>query len=178
MVRIDIDRLRGMEFSKQITFAYLICERLYPNYVHFSENSGFGSPTILKNSIDFLYNSISDNTSNAILVNRLVQDIDKITPDTDDFTVKSASFALDVCTAVLDGLNFLLDKEFFRIKNISIYALDTIILGLPSVDGMDSHPLIENEVRIQSGIIAYLAQSAVIDIEDIETLKKLQSVSR
>ena len=97
--------------------------------------------------------------------------MDKITsPDAEDFDSIFVSSALDACTAVLDGLNFLLDKEFFRIKNISIYAVDTIIMGLPSVEITDNHPLIEHEVRIQSGIITYLANSRHIDMEDVNTL--------
>jgi uncharacterized protein YjaG (DUF416 family) len=32
----EIDKLKDLDFEKQVTFTYLTCERLYPNYVYFS----------------------------------------------------------------------------------------------------------------------------------------------
>ena len=34
----EINKLKDFDFTKQAAFAYLTCERLYPNYTYFSDN--------------------------------------------------------------------------------------------------------------------------------------------
>jgi uncharacterized protein YjaG (DUF416 family) len=54
----EITLLEKLDYNKQLTFAYLTCERLYPNYVFFSDNFDFGDKQILREAIDLIYNSV------------------------------------------------------------------------------------------------------------------------
>ncbi len=48
MTPAPINRLKEFDSNKQLAFAYLTCERLYPNYVYFSNESGFGDCSVLR----------------------------------------------------------------------------------------------------------------------------------
>jgi uncharacterized protein YjaG (DUF416 family) len=61
-----LNKLKQLDFSKQAAFAYLICERLYPNYVYFSNKYGFGKPNILRKAIDYLYNNFFESNLDKI----------------------------------------------------------------------------------------------------------------
>jgi len=54
----EIKLLEKLDYNKQLTFAYLTCERLYPNYVFFSENFNFGDRQKLREAIDLIYNCL------------------------------------------------------------------------------------------------------------------------
>lgn len=181
-----IDKLRELDFTKQLTFAYLTCERLYPNYVYFSQNYGFGNPNVIREAIDFVYDHLFAKNLDASKISALLEKVEKNTPDTGDFTTIFVSSALDTCTAVLDTLNFLVDKNFEKIVYISNYATDSVDMYIQEVDALDFntdkefqkkidyHPLMQQEVAIQSGIITFLNKSTTIDYGDIQTLRHLQ----
>jgi len=180
----EIDKLKEFDFSKQAAFNYLICERLYPNYVYFSDNFIFGNPDALRVAIDYLYFNIFEKSTDKIKI--LTKDVDKNTPDTENFTTTFVSSALDACAAIGDSLDFLIDKSFSRIKKISAYATDTVSMYIQEIENLDfnkdndfqrkidKHPLMQKEVAMQSGIISFLTNSKVFYFGDLQILLHLQ----
>jgi uncharacterized protein YjaG (DUF416 family) len=178
-----LNKLKQLDFSKQAAFAYLICERLYPNYVDFSNKYGFGEPIILRNAINYLYNNLFE--SNIDKINFFLKEVDKNTPDTEDFETVMVSPALDACTAIQDCLYFLVDNNFSRIINISTYAADTISVFIQEKESIDfvtdekfqqkinHHPLMQKEVAMQIGTISYLEKISSLLPIDIDTLRHL-----
>jgi len=182
----EVDKLKELDFTKQAAFNYLTCERLYPNYVYFSHNFSFGNPDALRLAIDYLYFNIFNNSPDKNKIKILTKEVDKNTPDTEDFTTSFVSSALDACTAVIESLDFLIDKEFSRIKHISSYAIDTVDMHIQEIESLDfnkdkdfqqkidSHPLMQKEFAIQSGIVSFLSNSHTFDFGDLQTLLHLQ----
>lgn len=181
----EINQLQKLEFTKQLVFAYLTCERLYPNYVYFFDNFHFGNPGVLREAIDFLYISIFETHPDKSKIDSLIKKIDKITPDTEDFSTIYVSSALDACGAIYESLNFLIDKEFSKIKSISTFAIDTGDMYIRTIENIElsdknfrqkvaDHPLMRKEIRTQQGIITFLTKSKGIDADDIKTLLHLQ----
>lgn len=180
----QINQLQKLDFTKQLTFAYLTCERLYPNYVYFSENFHFGDSSVIRKAIDFLYNSIFEYHFNKKNIEVLIKRIDDVTPDTEDFSTIYVSSALDACTSVRDSLDFLIDKDFSRITYISSYAYDTVDMYVREIENINlsenfeqrvaMHPLMKKEILTQQGIVTFLTQSGNIDAGDIDTLLHLQ----
>jgi uncharacterized protein YjaG (DUF416 family) len=165
--RMKIDALKEMSSSKQRTFAYLTCERLYPYYVYFSDNFGFGDASVLREAIDYLFSNLFDVDPDKNKTELLVKEVEKNTPDTEDFTTEFVSSALDACTAVTESLEFLMDKKFLRIKDIAAFGMDTV--------EMNGNPLfIEREIAVQSGIVTFLGNCKTLDLEDVRTLLHLQ----
>jgi uncharacterized protein YjaG (DUF416 family) len=186
----EIEELKPLDFTKQATFAYLTCERLYPNYVYFSANFSFGEPRILRKAIDYLYQVILVGNPDKATVTQLLESVEKNTPDTEDFSTPLVSSALDACTATLDSLHFLIDMDFQRIEAVSSYATDTASMYIQDKEELDynsdknfqskidSHPLMKKEIEIQSGIITFLYGTKKIDSEDIKTLLLLQEIDK
>lgn len=184
----EINILKTLDFNKQIAFAYLACERLYPNYVYFSENFHFGNAEVLKEAIDFIADSIFEKKKDNIKIDLLLRKVDKNTPHTENFTTHFVSSALDACTSIEDSLHFLIDKDFSRIENISTYAIDSVHMYIQEIANLDfntdknfqlkitNHPLMKKEVAIQSGIVTFLKKNnKSLDWEDLQTLLRLQS---
>ena len=186
MTCADINLLNDLDFKKQLTFAYLTCERLYPNYVYFSSNYNFGDASILKTSIDYTLSCILNTSIDQKKVNNLLKAISDNTPDTEHFETHFVSSALDSCTVVAETLDFLIDKKSSRLKDILTFATDTVYMYIQELESLDFnsdkdfqkkidlHPLMQKELSIQTGIVRYLSKSKNIDIDDINTLLNLQ----
>lgn len=182
----ELNKLKDLDFTKQMAFAYLTCERLFTNYIYFSNNFNFGNPDVLREAIDFLYQNIFDKNPDKNKINLLTKEVEKNTPDTENFSTNFVSSALDACTAVLESLDFLVDNQFSRIKDISSFATDTVYMYIQYIDKLDfntdrgfqqkidNHPLMQKEVAIQLGIITFLSNSRAFDYGDIQTLLHLQ----
>lgn len=182
----ELDKLKELDFHKQAAFAYLTCERLYPNYVYFSENYNFGNPAVLREAIDYIYDNLFEQNIDKNRIQTLIQKVEKNTPDPGEFDTILSSSALDACGTIYDSLDFLVDKQFNHIKSISQMATDTTDMYIRDVNNIDEynnknwiqlvndHPLMKKEVAIQSGIISFLNNRKTLDYGDIHTLLRLQ----
>src|SRR5689334_6272644 len=115
----NLEKLKQLSSQKQLVFAYLICERLYPNYVYFSENYDFGNPNSLRQSIQFIHENLFCQVPVSQEVDKFLQLVDKNTPDTETFETSYVSSALDACTAVTETLHFMVKKSFTLVEDIS-----------------------------------------------------------
>jgi uncharacterized protein YjaG (DUF416 family) len=186
MAIAEINKLKELNFTKQLAFAYLTCERLYPNYIYFSKKYEFGNPDILRTTIDFLYSNLFDNKADKVKINSLIKKVDKNIPEPADYDTILASSALDASTVIIESLNFLIDKQTSRLDDISTMATDTADMYIQDVENLDyntdkyfqqkidTHPLMIKEISIQKGIISYLAKIKNIEPLDISTLLQLQ----
>ena len=164
----------------------MTCERLYPNYVYFSDNFNFGEPSALKDANDFLYDCMFEDNPDKMLVDKLIKKVEKNTPNTDDFQTHFVSSALDTCTSICDSLEFVLDKSFSHIEYISSYATDSVHMYIQEKESLDfnadknfqqkidTHPFMQREINIQTGIISFLNNTKGLDSGDIATLLTLQ----
>jgi uncharacterized protein YjaG (DUF416 family) len=184
-----INELKGLGFTKQAAFAYLACERLYPNYVYFSENYGFGDPNVLRAAIDFLHDNLFEESIDKNKIDSHIKAVEKNTPDTEDFSVIFVSSALDACTCILDSLSFLLKQDFLKITYISSYGIDSVDMYIRETEGIgasdknfrqrvDEHPLMTKEISIQQGIVTFLCNTNSIDYGDMQTLLHLQEKNK
>lgn len=97
----NFDILLSLDANKMLVFAYLTCERLYPNYVYFSENYKFGNKRVLRDAIDFIYDHLlSSNFSNSLSIFHHLESVNLNTADTEDFETIFVSPALDACTSI------------------------------------------------------------------------------
>jgi len=182
----EIKRLERLDFSKQLAFAYLTCERLYPNYVSFSTEVVFGNPTILRNVIDFIFKQLFRESLDEKIIQEYLLSIDQNIPYPENYATILASLALDSCTVIEETLNFLIDKKPSRLYDISTMAIDTVDMYIQDRDNMDyntdsdfeikvlNDPLMQEELYIQKGIISFLDKIDRINESDIYTLIQLQ----
>jgi uncharacterized protein YjaG (DUF416 family) len=184
---IDISILKKLDFQKQLSFAYLTCERLYPNYLFFSNNFNFGDSATLRKAIDYVYTNLINTRQEKKVINQFVSEIEDNIPEPAEHDTVLASSALDASTALIETLNFLIDKNSSRLDDISTMATDSVDMYIQEIEKLDfnndplfqvkidNHPLMIKEVAIQTGIIQYLETASTLDYEDITTLLDLQS---
>lgn len=186
MALSEINQLKNLDFIKQLAFAYLTCERLYPNYVYFSNKYGFGNSKALQEAIAYLNHTLFDKKIDTPKIVSIIKNIEDNIPQTADYDTILASSALDACTAVIESLSFLIDKQVSRLENISTMATDTVAMYIhdtnrldPNTDKdfqqkIDSNPLMKKELAMQKGIISYLSTIDALQPYDINTLVHLQ----
>ena len=129
--------LKPLSFQKQLVFSALICEKLLPNYIHFSQTVSWGNPLSLQNAISVIYQNVFRNdlfTSEEM--QDLISEIELVTPDTEDFESILVSFALDSCTSLLSTLNFIIDKEIDNVADVATYSRDTIDMYIQERDDL------------------------------------------
>lgn len=181
---IETEKLKKMPFNKQLVFAYLMCERLYPNYVYFSQNCSFGDSLILRKAIDHIRQYISGIVVSDDEIQQDYNDVEVNTPDTDDFTTVHVALALNTCCAVLWTLKFLIDKNADYLVYISrsgIETADSCIFSNIETDVLSeeveksvlNNPIMKKEFSIQNEIVRYLLSHKKIEKFDVEFLMKL-----
>jgi uncharacterized protein YjaG (DUF416 family) len=182
----EIDQLEKIGLQRQKVFAYLSCERVYPNYVSFSNNFNFGDPAVLRSAIDFVYNSIFNEVFSDKELEALLVEVDNNAPRPDDFAAFYASIAMYSAGVIYESLNLLKQADISRVlSDISSMSIDAVDLFIQERDDMDyneddfeakilNDPLMQEEMAIQKGTIAYLHSVQALNESDIKNLLHLQ----
>lgn len=116
-----------------ISFGLDICERLLPDYVEFHDQFNWGDPEILKKSIQYIKDSVSEAVDEE-KVNQLLTGLEEVLPDTEDFTDPLGTYALNAGCAVFELLEYLIDPEIDHLLNISSVITDTLDFKLSELE--------------------------------------------
>ncbi len=186
MITSELEKLKILDKRKQITFAYLTCERLFRNYLHFSTQYKFGNPILIRNVIDQIRRYINGYELTAAEAKQLINTVSINSPLPEKYDSIYASSALDACTVIIDSLNFIFDENTSRLVDISTMAFDTVDMFIQERDNLDfnvdmefenkiqNDKLYKTEENIQIGIINYLTKIDSITEDDLNELNKLQ----
>lgn len=149
-------RISLLSKNARVLFAALTCEMLYPNYVVFEKRTGWGESEILMEAIAIIYQQvIKDGLYSVEEIEDMINRIDSITPDTEDFTDLSTSFALDACTSIYSTLNYLLENNLNHILDVVTYAIDTVDMFVQIKEDFNSpDPGIETKIANDQFMIA------------------------
>jgi uncharacterized protein len=185
--RVEISRLlKPLSFQKRLIFGALTCEKLHPNYEYFSQNTSWGNGQILQNAISVIYQSVFRNDLfSEVEIQNLIDEVEGITPDTEDFEGILVSFALDACTSVLSTLNFIIDGETENIIDVATYARDTVDMYIQERDDLDVNDkmieikieqdiFMQREKQRQYSIIKLLSEKNEITDSQLQNLREVQ----
>ncbi|MFP8966733.1 DUF416 family protein [Pokkaliibacter sp. CJK22405] len=93
-------------------FAVSMAERLFPNYALFSRVAEFGDVEVLREALDKLWDRLAARRK-VVHVEELLDALDEVTPDLNEFDMYGAHAALDACVAVNIALTTLDSGEAF-----------------------------------------------------------------
>lgn len=126
--RDDIKKqLIPLSSKKQLLFGVIICERLYPGYVEFNRVYDWGRVDVLEEAIAMMHQYlINEDLFDADEIQEMMERIEMITPDTEDFSGVITSLALNSCTSVYSTLKYMMDKDVDDVADVATYARDTI----------------------------------------------------
>ncbi len=182
---IETSQLKAMDISKQLAFAYLSCERVYPNYVHFSNNYNFGRPGILRTAIDVVYDGVFNKIETS-KIDSLLEEVDADVPFPEHFNTFYATIAMYSGGVIYESVNLLKKTDISCIiDDVSGMCIDAVDLFIQERDDMDytdadfeakilNDAVMQQELSIQKGIIKYLSGIGEVSAADIDTLLKLQ----
>lgn len=87
-------RAQQLSYEDRIAQGTEICKRLFPYYKAFANESGFGNPDVLLDSIRFVESGSQDSDQ----IQEFLDSIEEICPDTEEY--EEAEYALNACGAV------------------------------------------------------------------------------
>ena len=139
--------------SKGIDFALDICKRLLPEYQYFEKKHNWGDSQLLAQGIKFI--ETNRGNLNEQEVNKMIAEIDAMVPDSDDFGDWDGSYAQNASIAVLETLEFLVDRDVTHLKTVSTMMIDTVDFKIAEVneniphEEVWRHPMMINEMKRQ-----------------------------
>lgn len=189
MIKTDELRqvLRAFDDAHCALVAALVCNRLYPNYLLFTEVENWGNPRLFRAGIELLFETAAGGSRPVAQAQKLYDSLDSAFPDLDDFTSSEASYAFDASSAFDSALQFLITGEKEHVVNCSIAAFDTVDMfvqmlheiepNTPNVEQLiDNDPYMQKEVERQRKVIDLLRATPVISPDFITQLRKQQDL--
>jgi len=130
--------------ERLIGFGLDICERLLPDYIGFYQEFNWGNPEILKESIQYIKDSVLNGVDEE-QVNQLLTRLEEVLPDTEEFPDPLGTYALNAGCAVFELLEYLTDPEIDHLLNISSVITDTIDFKLSELEtGLSEEELLKH----------------------------------
>ena len=177
-------RLNTLSFRHKVLFAVLACERMLPSYIYFHNDEKWGSVSALKDTLEFLYTFTINGNIDMPIIDKLKIDIEQNTPDLDEFSSESASYAFDTCTTYYETLEYAKTKNNTHLSNVVESLLATVDMFIQEQDDLDpgdihleekisKNKYMMNEIERQNTILSVLSKQELITSELIKTLRSL-----
>jgi uncharacterized protein YjaG (DUF416 family) len=174
------NRLSQLPVWKQVAFALLCCERMFPNYLLFVRDSGWGNADALRAALDVAWSSLEHDRSPSNC-RELIRACEEAIPDTEDFASDYTSAALDAAASAASLIEILERFDIQKVLEISQQAFDTVYMyadGSVEASAAETghevilmHPLVHTELGMQRDSLAFLTTA---DNERWATLPELR----
>ncbi len=173
-------RLEKFEPWQQITFMASLCERMYPNYAVFCQNTEFAESRVYKDILDSVWELLT--VKNAkVNFERQLEKLEVLIPDSDDFDFYGVYPAIDACVALSTLLHGLLDRDelFTSMMKVSEQSVNTVAQleeaqtgEAINDDNQKQNEAVCSEWDVQWAIFRPLKDSEERDIDLIKDLRQ------
>lgn len=179
-------RLSHLPAARRTAFAASCCERLLPNYVAFTSDEDWGNAPLLREALDEIWLVARGRRAVRSRISTLRVACEAVVPDTEDFSSRYVSAALDAATAILSALECCLDGDPDAAAAPGILARDTIDMFIQLRDGLNDEQVgfeahIENDVLMMRELSQQqrdLLTLALADLSDEEVATRLRRSSK
>lgn len=172
-------RLEKLAPWQHTTFMVALCERMYPNFALFCQQTDFADARQYRIIVDSVWESLT--VKNAkINFERQLERLEEIIPNADDYDLYAVFPAIDACYALSTLLHALLDREemleeVIKVSQISVDTVAQLEFAQTGVEvtqeNAKSIQTIEDEWDIQWEIYRPLRETEKRDIELICSLR-------
>lgn len=173
-------RLEKFEPWQQITFMACLCERMYPNYALFCEQTEFAEARRYRDILDSVWELMT--VKNAkINFERQLEKLEALIPTTDEFDLYLVYPAIDACKALSTLLHGLLDRDDLyesmqKISQISVHSvaqLEEAQTGeVITNDNQKNNEAVCAEWDVQWAVFRPLREATERDIDLIKDLRQ------
>jgi uncharacterized protein YjaG (DUF416 family) len=162
----EVGKLPG---GRRQAFAAACAERLWPSYPAFSELEEWGEPAAVREALDELWASAEGEELPDERIQELLEIMDPLGPDLDDFTGSFiASAALNAVAAIFAGVECGREEAARRAGDAAWLVVETLdqylsfILTDDSDESIYSHPLMVSEFNRQEEDLRALTSGAKV----------------
>lgn len=159
------ERLQKLDDWQLIAFTALLCERMYPNYVFFCQQTEFADPKKYRAILNTVWEKL--NLKNAkINFDTQLEKLEKLIPETENYVIYAVYPANDACEALSNALHSFLSDDATE------YAILTSQLSIRTIIELEEH-LSELDLANESRLKENQAIQQEIDLQwDIYRLLK------
>lgn len=171
-------RLAKLESWQHVTFMACLCERMYPNYWAFCEQTQFADPALYRRILDLVWETLTVKDTKINFDSQL-EKLEAAIPVGDDFEVYGVYPAIDACVALSEVVHSLLSGETLEhaieVSETSITTVAMLEMTQAgremSDDELKENPAIIDEWDLQWEIFRLLADCEERDLELIKGLR-------
>lgn len=172
-------RLEKFEPWQQITFMACLCERMYPNYVLFCQQTQHAEARIYRNILDAVWEILTVKTAKINFEGQL-EKLEALIPSHEEFDLYLTYPAIDACEALSTLLHALLDRDLLpesvqKVSQISVKTVAQLEEAREGIEVTDSTQK-DNEAVSEEWDIQWAIYRALKDAEtrDVELMKDLR----
>ncbi|AUG98749.1 DUF416 domain-containing protein [Prodigiosinella confusarubida] len=171
-------RLEKLESWQHVTFMACLCERMYPNYHEFCQQTGFGDAQVYRRILDLVWETLVVKDVKVNFDNQL-EKLEDAVPSAENYDIYGVYPAIDACIALGELVHSRLSGETLEhtiaISETSIRTVAMLEMTQAGREMTDEElkilPAIEQEWDIQWEIFRLLAACEERDIELIKGLR-------
>ncbi|HEY1845701.1 MAG TPA: YjaG family protein [Buttiauxella sp.] len=171
-------RLEKLESWQHVTFMASLCERMYPNYAMFCQQTAFGDAQLYRRILDLIWETLTVKDAKVNFDSQL-EKLEEAIPAADDYDIYGVYPAIDACVALSELLHSRLSGETLEHAiEVSKSSITTVAMLEMTQAGREmtdeelrANPAVEEEWDIQWEIFRLLADCEERDIELIKGLR-------
>ncbi|MEG0281137.1 MAG: YjaG family protein [Morganella sp. (in: enterobacteria)] len=171
-------RLEKLESWQHLTFAASLCERMYPNYAVFCQQTGFADPSLYRRILELIWEVLTVKDAKVNFDSQL-EKLEEAIPDGEDYDIYGVFPAIDACAALSELIHMRLSGETLEhaiaVSEISVGTVAMLEMTQAGREMSDEElkelPAVEEEWDIQWEIFRLLAACEERDIELIKGLR-------
>ncbi|POW52375.1 DUF416 domain-containing protein [Candidatus Pantoea alvi] len=170
-------RLAKLESWQHLTFMACLCERMFPNYWAFCQQTQFADPALYRRLLDLIWESLTVKDAKINFDSQL-EKLEAAIPDGEAFDIYGVYPAIDACVALSEVLHAMLSGETLehaievsRTSITTVAMLEMTQAGREMSDEeLRENPAVIDEWDLQWEIFRLLADCEERDLELIKGL--------
>jgi len=155
-----VARLATLPSKLRVAFAALCAERQLPNYVQFSERSGWGNPGVLKEALESIWQDIQGQPLSKAQLETILERCEPLIPTGEEDTKEETAYAEDAATSIAYAIEARLTDDpqkaawaarraYTAVDHFIMSQIDSMIVTREHQRFILSHPLVQAELRRQ-----------------------------
>lgn len=171
-------RLEKLESWQHVTFMACLCERMYPNYWAFCQQTGFGDGQLYRRILDLVWETLVVKDAKVNFDSQL-EKLEEAIPAAEDYDLYGVYPAIDACVALSELLHSRLSGETLThaiaVSETSITTVAMLEMTQAeremTEEELKVNPAVEEEWDIQWEIFRLLSACEERDLELIKGLR-------
>ncbi|MEM6052993.1 YjaG family protein [Erwinia sp. P7711] len=171
-------RLEKLESWQHVTFMACLCERMFPNYWAFCQQTGFGDAQIYRRILDLIWETLVIKDAKVNFDSQL-EKFEEAIPAAEDYDLYGVYPAIDACVALSELLHSRLSGETLThaiaVSEASITSVAMLEMTQAeremSDEELKENPAVEEEWDIQWEIFRLLSACEERDLDLIKGLR-------